>query len=87
MGVPHLHDAIFSAARAVPNPDPLQVAAGNETLYDTWVLTRPDLEAGGDTPLVDTLGSGSDFRPFFFNLGVPSLDMAFIPEEVSSRPE
>lgn len=87
MGVPHLHDTIFSAAQVVPNPDPDQVAAGNTFLYDTWVLRRPDLEAGGDTPLMDTLGSGSDFRPFFFNLGVPSLDMVFIPDEVSSKPE
>ena len=46
LGVPLLHELLFESARAVPNPDPAEVAAGRATVYDTWLLNRLDNATG-----------------------------------------
>ncbi|XP_042865752.1 N-acetylated-alpha-linked acidic dipeptidase 2-like [Penaeus japonicus] len=85
--VPMLYDAIVSASRLVPNPDQDEVEAGRPFLYDTWVnrFPRNDSEEEGQAsePLFYTMGTGSDFRAYVFNLGIPSLDLCFTtaPEE------
>jgi len=33
---------IYEAAKKVPNPDPVEVAAGRLTVFDTWLYARPD---------------------------------------------
>ncbi|KAK8387136.1 hypothetical protein O3P69_018060 [Scylla paramamosain] len=66
-------------AKLVPNPDPAEVAQGRGSIYDTW-LHRYPAEPSDDSaprPMVAPLGTGSDFRAFLFNLGIPSMDMVF----------
>ena len=82
-GVPMLHDVMFEMAKLVPNPDPLEVSEGRTNIYDTWLARYPGepvlrgSDNGDSQPSVATLGSGSDFQAFMFNLGIPSMDMAF----------
>lgn len=83
MGTPMLHDVIFEMAKLVPNPDPSEVSEGRPSMYDTWLQRYPggpSPKVSGDVatqPRVDTIGSGSDFRAFMYNLGIPSMDMVF----------
>ncbi|MPC31504.1 Glutamate carboxypeptidase 2 [Portunus trituberculatus] len=79
MAVPMLHDVIFEMAKLVPNPDPDEVAEGRDSLYDTWLHRYPSQSSGDSAPLptVAPLGTGSDFRAFLFNLGIPSMDLVF----------
>ena len=32
----------MESARKVPNPDPIQVALGKTSIFDTWQSTYPD---------------------------------------------
>lgn len=79
MGVPMLYDVAFEMAKLVPNPDPDEVAQGRGSIYDTWVHSYPAQSSDGATPIpiVGSLGSGSDYKTFLFNLGIPSMDMTF----------
>lgn len=83
IGVPMLHDIIFEVAKIVPNPDPSEVKEGRTSIYDTWLDRYPDgpyprISGGKDVrPIVGTIGTGSDYRAFMFNLGIPSMDMFF----------
>lgn len=78
-----LHDIIFELAKMVPNPDPSEMNEGRTSIYDTWLDRYPDGPSprifGGvaDRPMVGTIGTGSDYRAFMFNLGIPSMDMFF----------
>ncbi|XP_042226493.1 putative N-acetylated-alpha-linked acidic dipeptidase isoform X1 [Homarus americanus] len=73
---PLLYHLLFEAAAKIPNPDPEEIAAGRPTVYDTWTLRRPDTDHPG-RPSVAILGSGSDYKAFQHNLGVPSLDVRY----------
>lgn len=48
--VPSMHSLIRKAARKVPNPDPAEVAAGRDTVYDTW-LRRASPESIGNSQI------------------------------------
>ncbi|ROT78135.1 hypothetical protein C7M84_003149 [Penaeus vannamei] len=78
-GVPLLYDSVFEAAAKVPNPDPSEVEAGRTTVYDTWVARQPDDDHPG-RPRVKNVGSGSDYKSFLHNLGVPALDIRYTHE-------
>lgn len=79
--VPMLYDVIIDTSKAVPNPDQDEVEAGRASLYDTWVHRFPkndsEEEGPASEPRFYTFGSGSDFRAYVFNLGIPSLDLCF----------
>lgn len=78
--VPSLRPFLYEAARAVADPK------GRGSLYDVWRAAAADRNVRGygvaagartDDPLVNILGSGSDYTVFFNHVGVPSLDMLF----------
>ncbi|XP_071551849.1 N-acetylated-alpha-linked acidic dipeptidase 2-like isoform X3 [Panulirus ornatus] len=73
---PLLADVIFESAKKVPNPDDDEVAAGREKVYDTWVLRRPD-PLNPDKPQLQFIGSGSDYKGFQHNLGIPCMDTRY----------
>ncbi|KAF2349679.1 Transferrin receptor-like dimerization domain [Trinorchestia longiramus] len=73
---PLLYDVIYNATKQVPNPDPAEVAAGRTTVYDTWLLRRPDPD-NPELPEMLFIGSGSDYKGFQHNLGVPCLDVRY----------
>ncbi|ROT78970.1 hypothetical protein C7M84_002310 [Penaeus vannamei] len=80
--VPTLYDVIVDTSKLVPNPDRDEVEAGRGTLYDTWVHPLPQerslvVEGPTSQPLFHSLGTGSDFRAYVFNLGIPCLDLCF----------
>lgn len=79
--VPTLYDVIVDTSKLVPNPDRDEVEAGRGTLYDTWVHRFPKndslVEGPTSQPLFQSLGTGSDFRAYAFNLGIPCLDLCF----------
>ncbi|XP_047497412.1 N-acetylated-alpha-linked acidic dipeptidase 2-like isoform X1 [Penaeus chinensis] len=76
LSAPLLYDTVFEAAAKVPNPDAAEVAAGRPTVYDTWAERLPD-EGHPGRPRVGIAGSGSDYRAFMHNLGVPVLDICY----------
>lgn len=76
ISAPLLTDLVFQAATKVPNPDEDEVAAGRLTVYDTWALRMPDQDKPG-RPRIVGVGSGSDFKGFQHNLGVPILDISY----------
>ncbi|XP_042894430.1 putative N-acetylated-alpha-linked acidic dipeptidase isoform X2 [Penaeus japonicus] len=76
LSAPLLYDTVFEAAAKVPNPDAAEVAAGRPMVYDTWAARLPDGDHPG-RPRVDLVGSGSDYRSFMHNLGVPVLDICY----------
>lgn len=86
--VPILHDVIFEIAKLVPNPDPSEVSEGRTSIYDTWLARYNDSASSHSSdkndvrPGVATIGANSDYRPFMFNLGIPSMDVFFIPAPV-----
>lgn len=65
----------------IPNPDPEEVAAGRTTVYDTWVHRRPD-PFQPDLPLMQLIGSGSDYKGFQHNIGVPCMDTRYTHDNV-----
>lgn len=81
---PSLSDLIRAVARQVPDPNT------GQSVYDAWVehsasgrtelsgVARqvPRARANGEAP-IGTLGSGSDYSPFFDFAGIPAIDLAF----------
>ncbi|XP_077990909.1 N-acetylated-alpha-linked acidic dipeptidase 2-like [Glandiceps talaboti] len=68
---PLLRQAIFNAAKKVTDPDD-----PSRTLYDSWLERIPDYDYT-DIPYISNLGSGSDFAPFMYRIGVPGLDIRY----------
>ncbi len=81
---PSLREAIREATRDIEDPNT------GRSVYDAWAdhtghamrdtsgtgRTGDAMDASGKTP-VSTLGSGSDFSPFYDHAGIPSIDMGF----------
>ncbi|XP_069193341.1 N-acetylated-alpha-linked acidic dipeptidase 2 isoform X1 [Procambarus clarkii] len=76
MSSPLLTDAVFESAKKIPNPDPAEVMVGRKSVYTTWAARRPD-PLQPDTPLLQAIGSGSDYMGFQHNLGIPSMDICY----------
>ena len=41
-GVPLVYESIYEGAKKIDNPDPKEIEAGRQTLYDTWKFRYPD---------------------------------------------
>ncbi|XP_033103990.1 N-acetylated-alpha-linked acidic dipeptidase 2-like isoform X2 [Anneissia japonica] len=69
---PSLKKAIFAASKKVPSPDD-----GFSSTFELWQKRYADND---DTtiPYIGTLGSGSDFAPFMYRIGVPATDLRWI---------
>lgn len=74
--VPILNEAVYESAKRIPNPNPEEVAAGRETVYDTWAHRKPDPNQPG-LPLMQPLGTGSDYKGLQHNIGVPCMDTRY----------
>uniref|UniRef100_H2Z1S5 glutamate carboxypeptidase II n=1 Tax=Ciona savignyi TaxID=51511 RepID=H2Z1S5_CIOSA len=72
-GVASLSQAVFDAAKTVPNPNPSEISSGRPTVYDTWKSIYP----AADKPLFYGLGAGSDYAAFLQVIGIPSVDMRY----------
>ncbi|XP_072013141.1 putative N-acetylated-alpha-linked acidic dipeptidase [Amphiura filiformis] len=68
-GTPLLYQAIFAATKKVADPD-----GTADSLYDSWLAKSAP---GADKPSVADLGTGSDFEPFVYRIGVSALDMTY----------
>ncbi|KAK2165001.1 hypothetical protein LSH36_56g02011 [Paralvinella palmiformis] len=78
--MPLLHQLMFDTAKQIPNPDPDEVSAGRKTVYDTWLYRQPAVDKRGlktGVPIIQNLGSGSDFAPFVTKAGVTAVDIAY----------
>lgn len=73
---PLLITAVYESAKKIPNPDPKEVAAGRTSVYDTWLHRRPD-PLQPDLPLMQLIGSGSDYKGLQHNIGVPCMDTRY----------
>ncbi|XP_059147936.1 putative N-acetylated-alpha-linked acidic dipeptidase [Physella acuta] len=73
LATPLMLDVLFEACKQVPNPDPAEVAAGRQTVYDTWYHVTPH----NDVPATSGLGSGSDYAPLLQQAGVTSVDLRY----------
>ncbi|XP_065559733.1 putative N-acetylated-alpha-linked acidic dipeptidase [Artemia franciscana] len=76
--VPMLYKTVIEATKKIPNPNPNEVTEGRTTIYDTWLKNSP---SDGGRPKIYGLGSGSDFKAFIHNIGVPALDLRYTYEE------
>ncbi|XP_071506212.1 N-acetylated-alpha-linked acidic dipeptidase 2-like [Diadema antillarum] len=68
---PLLQQALFEATKKVPDGE-----TGERTVYDLWRERYPDSNGNG-LPHVPVLGSGSDFAPFMYRIGVPCTDLTY----------
>ncbi|XP_077990166.1 putative N-acetylated-alpha-linked acidic dipeptidase [Glandiceps talaboti] len=67
---PLLYQTIYRATKKIESPkDP------TKTLFDAW-SERTTLNENG-MPSIGKMGSGSDFAPFAYQLGIPTIDMSF----------
>ena len=73
---PSLQQLIFNATKFVKNPNYNESTHGRTTVYDTWLHYLPD-PLNPDRPIVQILGSGSDFINFMQRTGVASLDIRY----------
>uniref|UniRef100_H2YB01 glutamate carboxypeptidase II n=1 Tax=Ciona savignyi TaxID=51511 RepID=H2YB01_CIOSA len=78
-GVASLSQAVFDAAKSVPNPNPSEVSSGRPTLYDTWKFRFP--ASVGDKPSYHGLSSGSDYTAFLQIIGISSVDLRYTYDE------
>ncbi|KAH0439947.1 PA domain-containing protein [Colletotrichum camelliae] len=49
----------------------------NKTVYDDWLGDQQRTDPGRPTPVLDLMGTGSDYTVFFNHLGIPSVDLLF----------
>ncbi|KAL7639055.1 UNVERIFIED_CONTAM: hypothetical protein RMT77_010589 [Armadillidium vulgare] len=83
---PLLYNIGREISKLVPNPDPEEVRAGRSTVFDTWLYRNPDEKRPG-YPRFTGLGSGSDYKGFQHNLGIPSLEYRYThSKEMFSEP-
>ncbi|XP_041468026.1 N-acetylated-alpha-linked acidic dipeptidase 2-like [Lytechinus variegatus] len=68
---PLLQEALYDAAKKVPDGETRE-----RTTYDVWLERLPD-SSGNGLPYVSVLGSGSDFAPFMYRIGVPCCDLSY----------
>ncbi|KAM8920874.1 putative N-acetylated-alpha-linked acidic dipeptidase [Pelodytes ibericus] len=73
---PILHKLLFESAKKVENPNPDEVKAGRNTVFDTWLASLPS-SYDPATPRVGSLGSGSDYASFLQLLGISSADVRY----------
>ncbi|XP_071962716.1 N-acetylated-alpha-linked acidic dipeptidase 2-like [Antedon mediterranea] len=66
---PSLKKAIIAATKKVPSPDPEY-----DTTYDHW-LAKDESSTYDNEPYVRNLGSGSDYKPYTYRLGIPAADV------------
>ncbi|XP_072024017.1 putative N-acetylated-alpha-linked acidic dipeptidase [Amphiura filiformis] len=71
---PNLSNAVYAAARKVKDPSP---SGNRQTVYDTWVERSLKGTNDDGTPVIGTLGSGSDYAPFVQLVGVSALDFSY----------
>ncbi|XP_070577786.1 putative N-acetylated-alpha-linked acidic dipeptidase [Ptychodera flava] len=66
---PLLYKAVYRAAQKITSPE-----EAGKTLYETWL----ERIGGNDgLPSITNLGSGSDFAPFAYQIGVTALDLSY----------
>ncbi|KAH9509169.1 Aminopeptidase naaladl1 [Bulinus truncatus] len=69
----------FEKINVVPNPNPTQVEAGRNSVYDGWLHVTPFSDNFTSTPVpsVSQLGSTSDYTAFIQVAGVTSVDLIY----------
>ena len=82
---PSLQQLIFNATKFVKNPNYNESTHGRTTVYDTWLHYLPD-PLNPDRPIVQILGSGSDFTGFMQRTGVASLDIRYTYDPKTNSP-
>ncbi|XP_041467594.1 putative N-acetylated-alpha-linked acidic dipeptidase [Lytechinus variegatus] len=69
---PLLEGALYDAAKKVPDGETRE-----RTIYDVWLDRLPD-SSGNGLPNIKVLGSGSDFAPFMYRIGVPCVSLSYL---------
>ncbi|XP_077966171.1 glutamate carboxypeptidase 2-like [Styela clava] len=76
---PNLRQAVFDAAKKIPNPNKAEAAVGLKTLYDAWRIKLPaNLFDPNTLPTVLLPGVGSDYASFLHLTGISVVDMAYV---------
>ncbi|KAH9509164.1 Glutamate carboxypeptidase 2 [Bulinus truncatus] len=76
---PMFRSVVYEASKKVPNPNPTQVEAGRNSVYDGWLHVTPFSDNFTSTPVpsVSPLGSTSDYTAFIQVAGVTSVDLIY----------
>ncbi|KAL5009288.1 hypothetical protein ScPMuIL_014869 [Solemya velum] len=76
LGSPLLYDVIYDATKKVENPNPNEVERGHRSVFETWLENKPRAD-NPNSPVISSMGSGSDYAMFQMRAGVPSLDVRY----------
>ncbi|KAM9650253.1 LOW QUALITY PROTEIN: N-acetylated-alpha-linked acidic dipeptidase 2-like [Trichechus inunguis] len=65
---PHLYQLVYKLTKEISSPDD---GFESQSLYESWLKKDPSPE-NKDVPIINKLGSGSDFEAYFQRLGIAS---------------
>lgn len=73
---PNLREALYEAARMVPDPD-----GSEENFYELWKAREFTNRIYGRNlpPQIGTLGGGSDYASFVGQIGISSMNLVYLP--------
>lgn len=71
-GSPLLASVLRDVTRMIKSP-----INETKTVYDDWLSDQQRNDPGRSAPVLDLMGTGSDYTVFFDHLGIPSVDLLF----------
>ncbi|KAF9881599.1 glutamate carboxypeptidase II [Colletotrichum karsti] len=71
-GSPLLASVLRDVTRMIKSP-----INGDSTIYDDWLGDQRRADPDRPMPVLDLMGTGSDYTVFFDHLGIPSVDLLF----------
>ena len=74
---PNLNQLIYNITKCVKNPSSAEIAKDRATVYDTWLYQNPNPDQP-KLPLINNIGSGSDFTAFLQTTGVSCFDIGYV---------
>jgi N-acetylated-alpha-linked acidic dipeptidase len=75
---PSLIESVFATAKLIPQPPWKERPATGANLFEVWLesFRTKSGNAAAEEPVVEGLGSGSDFAVFLSHIGITSCDMS-----------
>ena len=77
LATPNFNQLLYDITNSIKNPSSSEIAHGRNTVYDTWLYNTPDPNYP-QLPLINGIGSGSDFVGFMQKAGVACFDIGYV---------
>ena len=62
-------------SKKIENPNSEEISLGRKTVFDSWL--KETAEDGSARPYHQGIDGSSDFAPFIYKLGIPTLEFTF----------